>query len=144
MRTKDVDPLLDEVRLLFHVLVRAGDALHAGEEVSMGMRAVLEFVSVHGPAPVPVIARRRRVSRQHVQALVNPLLEKRLLRTAPNPDHRRSPLVELTAAGARALARMRRREARVFEEASPRIPAARLREATECLRKLRGALESAI
>jgi hypothetical protein len=39
------------------------------------MRAVLEFLSRHGPASVPQIARRRFVTRQHIQALVNGLME---------------------------------------------------------------------
>ena len=38
----------------------------------MAQRAVLEYLLINGPATVPAIARARRVTRQHMQALVNP------------------------------------------------------------------------
>ena len=48
-----VDELLDQVRLLWHVLVQAAERLHEGEPVTLGMRAVMEFLARNGPTTVP-------------------------------------------------------------------------------------------
>src|SRR5581483_10613623 len=109
-----LDDLLNEVRLTWHRLVQVGEALHRREPVTLGMRAVLEFLARQGPASVPAIARSRHVSRQHIQALVNRLREARLVELAENPAHRRSALVRLTPAGARLIDRMTAKEARAL------------------------------
>jgi DNA-binding MarR family transcriptional regulator len=102
--------LLDQVRLLFHQAAQAAEELHAGEQVTVGMRAVLEALRRGGPATVPDLARRRHVSRQHIQTLVNDLLAKGLVAAEGNPAHRRSPLYALTADGARTIRRITDRE----------------------------------
>ena len=114
----DVDALgslLDEVRLLWHVMSQVAERLHHGENLTLGMRGVLEQLHRLGPATVPGIARQRRVSRQHIQLLVNALGERGLVTTALNPAHRRSSLVELTPAGRETFERMSRREQRHLE-----------------------------
>jgi DNA-binding MarR family transcriptional regulator len=78
------------------------------------MRAVLEFLARNGPTAVPGIARSRHVTRQHVQALVNDLLEVRLVSLEDNPAHQRSALVRLTPNGQNVIERMKRRERRFF------------------------------
>ena len=128
----ELEALIDEVRLLWNTLVRRGETLHRREALTMGMRAVLEFIARNGPTPVPAIARRRGVSRQHVQALVNPLLERDLVEATANPAHRRSPRIRLTAKGERTIGRMRRREAAVLSEI--RLGAGELRRAAATLR----------
>jgi len=95
----ELDDLLDEVRLLWHVAVQATERLHDGEAVTVGMRAVLEFLARNGPRSVPDIARSRLVTRQHIQSLVNGLLELRLVSLEDNPAHRRSSLVQLAPEG---------------------------------------------
>jgi DNA-binding MarR family transcriptional regulator len=49
---------------------------------------------------VPSIARQLGCARQSVQKTVDALAESGLVRFAPNPAHRRSPLVRLTDSGA--------------------------------------------
>ncbi|MCP5071252.1 MAG: MarR family transcriptional regulator [bacterium] len=139
---KDTERVIDEVRLLWNALVRRGEQLHHREEITMGMRAILEFLLRNGPTTVPNIARNRGVTRQHVQALVNPLLEQRLVKATDNPAHRRSSLIELTARGQRSIERMRKREAAVFEDATPDISSNALTQAAGTLRQLRQAIES--
>lgn len=134
------DTLLDEVRLLWHVMVQAAERLHAGEPVTVGMRAVLEFVARNGPTPVPSIARSRHVSRQHIQALVDGLLELRLVSLGDNPAHRRSALVHLTPEGQRTLDRMRRRERRLFDRLELAARPEDLRKAAITLSAVRDAL----
>jgi DNA-binding MarR family transcriptional regulator len=138
---KELETVIDEVRLLFNTLVQRGEALHARDSVTMGMRAVLEFLANNGATTVPNIARSRRVSRQHIQALVNPLLEIGLVRAVSNPSHKRSPLMALTGRGERKIQQMRSREARVFEHGDVGLTPAQLRRVAEGLCTLRAAVE---
>jgi len=56
------------------------------------------------------IARRIGISRQGTQQTVNRLLRQHLVELLPNPDHRRSPLVALTAAGQATMDVLRERQ----------------------------------
>jgi DNA-binding MarR family transcriptional regulator len=135
-----IEALLDEVRLLWHAMVQSGERLHEKEPITLGMRAVLEFLVLNGPATVPHIARSRHVTRQHIQTLVNALLELDLAALGTNPAHRRSALVRLTPAGDKVIERMRRREQRLFEQVDLDSGADELRRATQTLRAVRNAL----
>jgi DNA-binding MarR family transcriptional regulator len=135
-----LDELFDQVRLVWHVLVQTTERLHEGEPVTLGMRAVLEFLARHGPTAVPEIARSRDVTRQHIQALVNDLLELRLVSLDDNPAHRRSALVRLTAEGQRAIDRMRRRERQFLERLELEARPDDLRRAATTLSAVRKAL----
>ncbi len=135
-----IEELLDEVRLLWHAMIQAGERLHENERVTLGMRAVLEFLERHGPATVPHIARSRRVTRQHIQTLVNALVHMKLVALGTNPAHRRSALARLTPSGQRSIARMRRRERRFFDATDLARKADELRRAAETLRSVRNAL----
>src|SRR5574341_977072 len=113
--SRPIDELLDQVRLLWHVMVQAAERLHEDEAVTLGMRAVLEFLARNGPTAVPHIARSRHVTRQHIQALVNDLLDLRLVSLDDNPAHRRSALVRFTPEGHKTIERMKRRERQFFD-----------------------------
>jgi DNA-binding MarR family transcriptional regulator len=136
-----VDALLDEVRLLWHAMARSGERLHGREPVTLGMRAVLEYLALHGPATVPHIARDRRVTRQHVQGLVNALVEIHLAAMGANPAHRRSALVHLTPGGRKVIERMKRREERFFDRIGLGRAADELERAAKTLRTVREAVE---
>ncbi len=97
---------MDEVRLLMHRAVRFVEELHADLGVSTPERAVLEFLTRNGPTTVPDIARARGVSRQHIQTIVNGLLERSLVETMANAAHRRSSFVTLTDNGSEVIAGM--------------------------------------
>ncbi|MGW8813432.1 MarR family winged helix-turn-helix transcriptional regulator [Gordonia terrae] len=56
------------------------------------------------PMTVPQIARRLGVSRQHILRLTNALADEGLVEPVVNPDHKTSPLLELTPAGRDVLA----------------------------------------
>jgi DNA-binding MarR family transcriptional regulator len=135
-----LEELLNEVRLLWHRLVRTGETLHAGEPITLGMRAVLERLAREGAATVPGIARGRHVTRQHIQALVNGLLERKLVELRDNPAHKRSPLVGLTPPGAEAIRRMKRKEARWLAGRDLGVSPKGLTEAAAVLRAVRAGL----
>lgn len=137
----DIDGLLNEVRLLYNRIVEVGETLHADEPVTLGMRAVLEYLQENGPTTVPDIARSRSVTRQHIQKLVNGLLDSGLVTLEPNPQHKRSLLVALTADGLRIIQRMRQREARFLDQAEFGLTPSCIRESASTLAQVRTALE---
>lgn len=136
--------LIVETRRLFHRLAAAADDAHRDLEVTASQRAVLETLKLKGPSTVPQIARDKGVSRQHIQTLVNGLLEACLLRTRPNPAHQRSSLVELTPAGERAFATIERREARILSALAAELADEDIEAATRTLAALRMSLESRV
>ncbi len=142
-RSDAIEQLVDEVRLLWNTLVERGERLHDREgDVTMAMRAVLEYLLRNGPTTVPNVARARHVTRQHIQVQVNELLDAGLVKLVENPAHKRSPLVALSRTGERRIARMREREASVFASASIQTSAAELQRAAAALRDVREAVES--
>lgn len=121
-------------------MVQTGEKLHEREPVTLGMRAVLEYLALHGAATVPQIARGRHVTRQHVQTLVNALLGLGLAATGTNPAHRRSSLVRLTAEGQKTIERMKRREQRLFDRTNVGAKSDEFRRAAATLRAVRNVL----
>jgi DNA-binding MarR family transcriptional regulator len=138
---EQLDSLLNEVRLLWHVLVQTGERLLADQPVTLALRAVLEFLDRNGPATVPGIARSRRVSRQHIQTIVNDLLGKGLVALRDNPAHRRSAHVELTGPGRQLISGIRRLEARFLSEHAFSVADKDLNRARKVLRSVRRTLE---
>lgn len=104
------------IRRLFRAMAERVDALLARTGLTAADRAVMEFLYPDAELPVPGIARRYRVSRQHVQVTANRLLERGLLQNTDNPRHKRSPLLRLTPDGRDAFAKIRRDETRLLDE----------------------------
>lgn len=99
------------VRRLFHQLrALAETASSPAGGFTASHRAVLESLTTGGPQTVPAMARARPVARQHIQVLVNDLLDMGLVETLPNAAHKRSPLIGLTPAGKRRFAEIRQAE----------------------------------
>jgi len=135
-------PLTISVRRLFHKLGHGVSQLHRDAGINGGMRAVLESVISGGPQTVPQMARSRPVSRQHIQGLVNGLLDAGLAEYAPNPAHKRSKLVVATTQGRAAFAAMRERETEAFAQLTLPCTAADLAAADRVLRAVIGVLDS--
>jgi len=133
-----LEGLLNEVRLLYQSMVQLGEHIHEDSSLSMGMRAVLEYLSREGDATVPQMARARRVTRQRIQSLVDSLLAQNLAARRDNPQSRRSPLITLTAEGRRTILQMRRREGRFISTA---VSNRKLIGAATVLRTVRDSLE---
>lgn len=100
-----MDERLQAYRLLIaDVFELAGTSRATSERIarSSGQTAarwhVMSVVSEDDLA-VPAIARRLGLTRQSVQRVVNDLAEAGFVSLEPNPDHRRSLLVRLTADG---------------------------------------------
>ena len=124
------------VRAAFHRLAGFADALHADLGVTASMRASLEHFARHGPATVPQVAAAKGVSRQHIQNVVNGLLDAGLVELRPNPAHARSSLVALSRAGADLFDVIRARERFHLDELSRALAGTDLRATAETLRTL--------
>jgi len=86
-------------RRLFHVLAEASSELSADTGITASMRAVLEVLFPGAQLTVPEIARRKKVTRQHIQQIVNRLQADGQVELIENPSHKRSQLVKLTPKG---------------------------------------------
>jgi DNA-binding MarR family transcriptional regulator len=82
------------------LLLSAGDELTAREGLTAARWQVLGAVELaERPLTVPQIARRMGLARQSVHATVRNLVDDGLLDFVANADHRRSPLLTVTARG---------------------------------------------
>jgi DNA-binding MarR family transcriptional regulator len=113
--------LIAATRRAFQALKATGDALHADLGVSASLRAVLEHLEAHGPVTVPDMARAKKVTRQHIQQLVDAGIGAGLAEARPNPAHRRSPLIALTPKGAEVFAEIRKRERKALAALSAEL-----------------------
>lgn len=136
------DRLVNETALLFHRLRIVADQVHHHGEMTGGLRSILRGLDKQGEQTVPELARARSVSRQHVQTLVNQLVEEGLVEFIANPAHKRSPLARLTPRGRKTVAAMNRGEAKLLGQADLGAPDKKLIEAAETLSAVRAYFES--
>ena len=100
---ENVEALLAEINLAHERLTRLQEAVCRDLGLTPAMRRILHVLAAGEARSVPQVARVKSVTRQYVQALVDGLWERGLCQFTPNPDHARSPLVELTGKGRAAL-----------------------------------------
>lgn len=136
----ELQALLDEGRLFMHAMRQAAQDLHGQGEISAGRRSVMMSLERLGPRTVPQLARSRPVSRQHMQLVVNDLVEQGLAETIPNPAHRRSRLVRLTPEGIATVRAMEARESAYLASLEMGVSRRRLKEAARTLRAVRDEL----
>ena len=140
-KIRQIGAVIDATRALFHRLSAAADHVHRGARMTAGPRGVLQDLYQNGPRTVPDMARARPVSRQHIQVLVNKLLERGEVEIRLNPAHARSKLVALTDVGMASFDAIRRREAGVLERLPVEAGTDELGEAAKVLRDLKAAFE---
>jgi DNA-binding MarR family transcriptional regulator len=136
-----VDRFTFEVALLFFRMRTAATQYLGQGRHSTGRRSILKNLA-EGPQTVPAMARRRSVSRQHIQKLVDTLRADGLVRTRPHPTDRRSRLVVLAPRGAAFLEELRTREVELFAQLAGGLPLERLEQATQTVQEVRTRLES--
>lgn len=134
--------LFDETAALFHRLKMAVEQVHGQDEMTAGRRGVMRSLARHGPLTVPQLARQRPVSRQHIQAVVDGLLESGLVEAEANSAHKRSPLIVLTEAGRKLLERMAARERRLLAGIDWPVNERAVMAAARVLRQVRTQLEN--
>jgi DNA-binding MarR family transcriptional regulator len=100
--TDEVALLVADVYEAAGVLRRWGEGIAAEEGQTQARWQVLSVISTDGWT-VPAAAERLGTSRQAVQRIANELVADDLAEYVENPRHRRSPFLQLTAAGRQAL-----------------------------------------
>jgi len=138
--SRPIDELINETRIFYQSLVQMTEQLHGETSISLGMRAVMEFLLKNGAETVPNMARQRRVTRQRIQALINQLTELELVKTVSNPATKRSPLISLTSKGKKTINEMRQKEAAMVDSLS--VSDTKLRATTNVLELVRLDMES--
>ena len=136
--------VFNEARALFYRGKVVAEQIHCQGLLSSGKRGVLMSVQMLGPQTVPQLARARPVSRQHIQSLVNVLLDEGHVEYLPNPAHKRSRLVRITETGMNLVEEMSRREAKVLEGIALDVDIGALRKAAKVLYSIREYFESDI
>ena len=116
MPFRKAEAITRRIRACCYHLDALDDALRQDAGITAAMRAVLEALHEHGTQTVPQIARLKKVTRQHIQALADKLLASQLISSQHNPKDRRSPLLRLTEHGETIFERMREREVGVLTE----------------------------
>jgi DNA-binding MarR family transcriptional regulator len=129
-------PLL--VADVFHL---AGLFRRQGEEIArLAGRTQADWQTLSaiadGPRTVPQIARRLGLARQSVQRTTDRLEVESLVRFVGNPDHKKSTLVELTAAGRNALDTINGAARAFHRDVATRVGAGALVQAELLLRRL--------
>jgi DNA-binding MarR family transcriptional regulator len=134
--------VFEETRALFHRLKVVVEQIHKEGQMSGGLRGVMRTLVAEGPQTVPQMARTRPTSRQHIQVLVNRLLELGLVELVYNPAHKRSRLVNLTPAGKKRIDAMNQREAALLQKLKVEISEKSLYSSARTMKKLREVFES--
>ena len=114
--TDDLTPegraLTELIRAVFRAngaILAAGDGLSKDLELTSARWQVLASVG-NGALTVPQAARRMGLTRQSVQRVADDLVDHGLATKQPNPDHKRSPLIDLTPLGMHRLEEITRRQ----------------------------------
>jgi DNA-binding MarR family transcriptional regulator len=107
---RDVLALIDEVPKAFFRLSATAEIIFADLGVSGAERGVLRDLFFDGERTAPELARRKPVTRQAIQSILDDLVRKGFIRAAENPRHKRSKLYVLTQAGINVCVKIRERE----------------------------------
>lgn len=131
------EQLCDEVNILANLLRKGTAELHRADFLPSGALQVLKLLKDTGGKTVPELGKLRVTSRQNVQVTVNRLLERGLVTTAPNPHHKKSVVVTLTAQGLGCVDEAERRQSQYLDGLAARISEPQTVAATQFLRELR-------
>jgi DNA-binding MarR family transcriptional regulator len=144
MQTKEtkIAQLIWQTRRLFQRLASESNDLLAAYDMTASQRAVLEFLSHNEPETLANIARAHDVSRQHVQQIVNELLDKQLVRTIENPAHKRSFLVQRTDKGGQLFANIKSMENALFTKIARKFTGKDLQTCIDTLKSFNTLLQS--
>jgi len=140
LRTAAGDAVTDLVLEVFRLngaLLAAGDAMTRDLGLTSARWQVLGALE-QTPMTVSQVAREMGLTRQSVQRLANELVADGLLAQSDNPQHKRAPLLQLTALGRRRLATVNARQAGWADALAAAVPAAEIHTATTALQALRG------
>lgn len=129
--------------LILEVFRFNGEMLEAGNRITepYGLTSarwqVMGAIDLAGtPLTVSQIARRMGLARQGVQRIANDLVKQGMLAHSDNIDHKRSPLMTITIAGAAALKDIEREQAIWVNELADGLSERQLKSAVKLLQSV--------
>lgn len=96
---RDVLAAINEIPKAFFRLSAVAETIFEGLDVTAPERGVMRDLFVEGEATAPDLARRKPVTRQSIQPVLDSLVAKGLACAVENPRHKRSRLYSLTPKG---------------------------------------------
>ena len=141
VKARELAVLFRETVALYLRLSADASAIHGFGELSGPRRTVLVALAELGPQTVAHLARARGQSRQRLQPVINALIDAGLIAPEPNPLHKRSPLMVLTAAGGRHVERIVQTERSLEGQLRPASSTKELSLAAAVLRDVRETLQ---
>lgn len=141
-RTEALQALIDEVVFLFHRMRRFAENTYGDGEQSAARRGILRELAHAGPRTVPQMVEHRGVSRQHIQVVVNSLLEDGLVEAIKNPIHKRSSRIQLTSKGEAKVREIEHIDNQTLRSFSARFSKEELEQTTHTLNQLRTLFET--
>jgi DNA-binding MarR family transcriptional regulator len=133
--------VVEETIALYHRLRWLSEQVYRVEARSTARRGILRGVVRYGPQTVPALAKARSVSRQHVQEVVDSLLDLGMVVLQANPAHKRSPLVCATSRGEALVKELDEIDAGVLGAVSSAVSMRDMDLTARTLRVLRNAFE---
>jgi DNA-binding MarR family transcriptional regulator len=135
--------LILEVFRLNGAMLDAGNQLTKPLGLTSARWQVMGAIELSGqPLTVSQIARRMGLARQGVQRIVNDLESLGLLLFNPNQDHKRAPLVAITAEGQKTMKKVGAAQSKWVNQLAEELSPRRLAEATKTLQAVREKSES--
>ncbi|HEV8016699.1 MAG TPA: MarR family transcriptional regulator [Stellaceae bacterium] len=138
--TEAIAPLVVEIFRINGAFLAAGNRLSRDLGLTSARWQVLGSLQ-DGPRTIPQIARRMGLSRQSVRRLVDLLTRQKQVEALDNPNHRKSDLFRLTAAGVKSFKKLTQRQQAWHPRVAGNMTPATLIQATAVLRQLREQLE---
>jgi DNA-binding MarR family transcriptional regulator len=133
---RDVLAAVNEVPRAFFRLSAVAETIFADLGVSPGERGVLRELFVEGQDTAPSLAQRKPVSRQAMQAILDGLAAKGLVRIEDNPRHKRSKFYSLAPQGIDLCVELQKREIAAIREVMGEAPTADFAAAAAALQTL--------
>ncbi len=140
----DVLATINEVPKAFFRLTAIAETVFADLDVSGAQRGVMRDLFIEGEATAPEMARRKPVTRQSIQPVLDSLVERGFVRSDDNPRHKRSKLYSLTPAGIALCVDLQQRELAVIREMIAGMSKADFAAAAAALRAMNQRLDEKI
>lgn len=140
----DVLAAINEVPKAFFRLTAVAETIFAGLDVTAAERGAMRDLFIEGESTAPDLARRKPVTRQSIQPVLDSLVAKGLVQSSDNPKHKRSRLYSLTSTGVRRCVELQARELAVIREMLDGLDAADFAAAAQALRVMNERLDERI
>jgi DNA-binding MarR family transcriptional regulator len=138
----DILAAINEVPQAFFRLAAIADEILGDLGVTAPERNAMRHLFVEGEATAPDLARRKPVTRQSMQAILDGLVAKGIAGAQHNPRHKRSKLYALTPRGVALCVEIQKRELSAIRELMAGVDSADFAAAATALRAMNARLEA--